>query len=154
VSSHLTRYRTLARALDSRFRVPGTPVRFGWDAIIGLIPGAGDAIGGLLGGYGLYVAARLGASPVILARMFLNLGIDLAVGAIPLLGDLFDLAWRGNLRNLALLEQWLEHPRKARRQSTVVFLVLFGALAGLAFLGIWLSLRVLGWLLGGWSSPA
>lgn len=148
MSSHLTRYRALAQALDSRFKVPGVPVRFGWDAIIGLIPGAGDAISGLLGGYGLYVAVQLGASPVILARMFLNLGIDLAVGAIPLLGDLFDVVWRGNLRNLALLEQWLEQPQKTRRQSTVVFLVLFGALTGLAFLGIWLSLRVIGALLG------
>src|SRR5512147_2613425 len=105
--SPLDRYRTLATAFDARFRIPGTPIRFGWDAVLGLIPGAGDAIGGLVAGYGLWVGARLGAPWVVLGRMLFNLAVDVLVGAVPLAGDLFDIGWRGNLRNLALLERWV-----------------------------------------------
>jgi len=143
VQPHLDRYRTLARALDARFGVPGTPFRFGWDALLGLVPGAGDAIGGLLGGYGLYVGARLGVPWIILARMLLNLAVDLVAGAVPVAGDVFDVAWRGNLRNLALLERWLEQPHETRSRSIVLLLALFGVLAGLAALALWFAL----WLL-------
>ena len=144
---HLDGYRRLARALDSRFHIPGTPFRFGWDAVLGLVPGAGDAIGGLLGGYGLYVGTRLGAPWIVLARMFFNLAVDLLVGALPVAGDVFDIAWRGNLRNLALLERWLERPHETRSRSIALFLGLFGVLAGLAMLalgfGLWLLRTIL-----------
>lgn len=143
VQPHLDRYRTLAHALDARFGVPGTPFRFGWDALLGLVPGAGDAIGGLLGGYGLYVGARLGVPWIILARMLLNLAVDLVAGAVPVAGDIFDVAWRGNLRNLALLERWLEQPHETRSRSLVLLLALLGVLAGLAALALWFAL----WLL-------
>lgn len=116
----LDRYRALAQALDSRFRIPGTPVRFGWDALIGLVPGLGDAAGGLLGAYGLWTAHQLGAPAPVLLRMLLNLVVDLGIGAIPLLGDLFDIVWKGNLRNLALLQRWLERPHQTRRRSGVL----------------------------------
>jgi hypothetical protein len=137
---HLQRYQKLARSLDARFRIPGTPFRFGWDAILGLIPGVGDAAGGLLGSYGLYVATRLGAPWVVLARMLLNLALDLVIGSLPVAGDLFDFAWRGNLRNLALLERWLERPHQTRQQSVTLFLALFATLAGLGVLALWFSL--------------
>jgi Domain of unknown function (DUF4112) len=143
MNHHLTRYRSLARALDARFRIPGTPVRFGWDAVLGLVPGVGDAIAGLLGGYGLYVGTKLGAPWIVLARMLLNLAVDLLVGSVPVAGDIFDVAWRGNLRNLALLERWLERPHETRSRSAALFLALFGVLAGLAGLVLWFSL----WLL-------
>lgn len=140
---HLQRYRTLAQALDARFRIPGTPFRFGWDAILGLIPGAGDALGGLIGSYGLYVAIRLGAPWVVLARMLFNLALDVAIGSLPVAGDLFDFAWRGNLRNLALLDRWLDRPHETRKRSVALFVALFAVLAGLGMLALWFSL----WLL-------
>ena len=140
---HLARYRALAQSLDARFRIPGTQFRFGWDAIIGLVPGAGDTLGALLGSYGLYVGARLGAPPVILLRMLLNLALDLTLGAVPVAGDLFDFAWRSNLRNVALLERWLERPHETRRRSAALLLLLFGILVALCLLSLWFTL----WLL-------
>ncbi len=132
MSHELERYRRLAGQLDSRFRLPGTSIRFGWDAILGLLPGLGDAAGGLVGGYGLLVGWRLGAPPGVLLRMLLNLALDLGIGSVPLLGDLFDLAWRNNLRNVALLERWLAEPHDTARRSTTL---LWGLLAAVALLG-------------------
>ncbi len=120
-STQLRRFQSIAVALDARWRIPGTPLRFGWDAVIGLIPGLGDAIAGAVGSYGLYAGWRLGAPPVILGRMLLNLALETVIGTIPLLGDLFDLGFQGNLRNLRLLERWLEQPTAARRASRWLF---------------------------------
>ncbi len=140
---HLERYRTLATALDAKFRIPFTPIRFGWDAIIGLIPGIGDAAGGLIGAYGLWVGTRLGAPLVVLARMLANLLIDIAAGAFPLLGDMFDVAWRGNLRNLALLERWVEQPRQTRQRSVMLFAGLVGLLLIAGLGAVWIGWQIL-----------
>lgn len=143
----LERYRALASALDSRFRIPGTPVRFGWDALIGLVPGLGDAAGGLLGAYGLWTAHRLGAPTSILLRMLLNLGVDVGLGTIPVLGDLFDVVWKGNQRNLALLERWLEQPHQTRRQSgmllATILLVLLLLILAAGYAAVWLATALL-----------
>lgn len=104
--------RQLADWLDTRFAIPGTNIRFGFDSIIGLIPGIGDAITTVLGAYILVRARELGAPSLLLARMGLNLAIDMLVGAIPILGDIFDLAFKSHLRNVRLLLRWLE--REAR----------------------------------------
>src|SRR5687767_8986818 len=96
--------RQLARLLDSAVRIPGTNIRVGLDALLGLIPGIGDAIGAALSGYIVLAAAKLGLPKSVLARMVLNLGIDTAVGAVPILGDLFDVAFRANTRNIALID--------------------------------------------------
>jgi hypothetical protein len=95
----------LARWLDNAFRVPGLGVRFGWDAILGLIPGLGDAATSVVSLYILRRAQQLGASRATLARMGLNVALDAVVGTLPLVGDLFDLYWKANLRNAALLER-------------------------------------------------
>jgi hypothetical protein len=132
----LRRYSQLAYLLDRAFSVPGTRLRFGIDPLIGLFPGIGDAITSILGAYGLWVARQLGAPVSIQMRMLTNLLLDAAIGAIPLLGDLFDFAFKSNTRNLALLEAWLNQPRKVQRGSIVLlagsllvlFAVVFGAL--------------------------
>jgi hypothetical protein len=135
----LARYTALAKAYDSQFRVPGTPIRFGWDALIGLFPGFGDAAGGLLGAYGLLVGWRLGAPPAVLGRMLFTVAVDVAGGAVPALGDLFDIAWRSNSRNAALLARWLEQPGEVRRQSLALGLALVACLLLLAAAAVWLA---------------
>ncbi len=101
----LSRLRTLAQLQDSRFRLLG--IRFGWDSIIGLIPGVGDTVTTALATYVVVEAARLGAPRTLLARMGLNVAIDLVLGATPLIGDLADVAFKANLRNVDLLERHL-----------------------------------------------
>ena len=106
-AARLARLRWLARLMDARFVLPGTRFRFGLDAVVGLAPGVGDAALGALSLYFVWEARKLGAPPALLARMLGNVAIDVAGGAVPVLGDLFDAAFKANLRNVALLEGWL-----------------------------------------------
>jgi hypothetical protein len=104
---HLRRYSVIARLLDAQFGVPLTKWRFGLDGVLGLVPGVGDVATALVGAYGLVVAYKLGAPASIHARMVLNLLIDAGVGTIPIAGDLFDFAFKANIRNEQLLMKWL-----------------------------------------------
>ncbi len=101
------RIRALAQLLDNAIPIPGTSWRFGFDAIVGLIPVAGDLIGGVLSGYIILEAARAEVRTLTLVRMLVNVGIDTLVGTVPALGDLFDVAWKANVKNVALLERHL-----------------------------------------------
>src|SRR5690349_12479139 len=105
--ARLKRVRILSRLLDEQFRIPGTTQRIGLDGLLGLIPGVGDAAGAILSAYILYEAIRLGAPTSVLLRMGVNLGIDAVVGAIPVAGDIFDVAWKANKKNAALLHAYL-----------------------------------------------
>ncbi len=125
----LRRARTLARALDSAVRIPGTGIGVGLDPIIGLIPGVGDIAGGVLSGYIVLVAVRAGAPSSVVARMVSNVALDSLIGALPLVGDLFDVGWKANTRNVALLQQHVEQPAAARRASRVTVAVLLAVLA-------------------------
>jgi hypothetical protein len=91
--------------LDSRFQVPGTGFRFGLDPILGLVPGLGDAVTPLFSSLVILQGVRMGIPRVVQARMVLNVFIDMIVGFVPFVGDLFDFAWRSNTRNLQLLER-------------------------------------------------
>jgi len=140
------RLTALARALDSAVRIPGTNVRFGLDAVIGLVPGVGDLAGAALAGYIVLAAAHEGASATLLARMLLNVAIDTVLGSVPVLGDLFDVAWRANLRNVGLLERHVADPAGTRAASRgVVLAVLLGLVLLLAagLVAAWLALRAL-----------
>lgn len=123
-AEHYRRYRMLAQLLDQAVRVPGTRVGLGLDFLLGLVPGAGDLAGTALASYGLWVAQRLGAPRSLLVRMAGNIAIDTIVGAVPVLGDLFDLAWKSNVRNLALLDRWLDEPVRTRRASRALVFAL------------------------------
>lgn len=103
----LERTRRLARLLDSRFRVPGTRLRFGLDPLLGLVPGVGDLVSAALSLDTLLAARRLDVPRGIQGRMVMNLAADLLLGSLPLVGDLFDFVFRANRRNLALLERHL-----------------------------------------------
>jgi len=128
------RLRRLARELDARWNVPGTPIRFGWDAVLGLVPGLGDAVPLLLGAAVPLVAARLGVPAPVVARMVANLAIDALVGTMPLLGDAFDVVWRAHRRNVRLLEAALADPHRAGRRSTAWWLLGIGLVAGVVLL--------------------
>jgi hypothetical protein len=118
----------LSRLLDSAFVIPGTRYRFGLDALIGLVPGLGDAISAFFSGYIILQASRLGAPKSVVTRMIANVAIDTAVGWVPVLGDLFDVAWKANLKNMALLESHVRQPSAARAGSRKALLLLSGVL--------------------------
>lgn len=103
----LARLGRLAHLLDTAVRIPGTGIRFGADSIVGLAPGVGDALTGLLSAYIVAEAWRLGLPRRKILRMALNVGLDSTVGAVPILGDLFDLAFKSNRRNLRIIEEHL-----------------------------------------------
>lgn len=132
----------LARLMDAQFRVPGTNFRFGLDAIIGLIPGGGDLSTFAVSGYMLWVMAQNGASGYVLARMVLNVLLDTIIGSIPLIGDVFDMFYKSNMRNLRLMQ---EHYREGRHRGSAwkvivpVLIVLFLIIVCV----IWLTYRLL-----------
>lgn len=95
----------MARLLDSAVPVPGTSFRFGLDPILGLVPGFGDIVSPLFTVGIIWQARDLGVPRVVMMRMIINVALDTLVGLVPILGDLFDFAWKSNNMNLALLEQ-------------------------------------------------
>ena len=104
----LVRLEALAKLMDGAFVIPGTNTPIGLDGIIGLIPGIGDAISGLISGYLIWEARKLGVSRWTLARMAGNTLLDTTIGAIPLAGDVFDVMFRANMKNMSLLRRHLE----------------------------------------------
>jgi hypothetical protein len=104
----LARIDWLATFMDTAFFLPGTNIRFGADAIIGLVPGIGDLMTTAISSYIVYEAHRIGAPKHVIARMVGNVALDGVVGAVPLLGDVFDVAFRANRRNIELLRKYLE----------------------------------------------
>src|SRR5690606_12235587 len=109
----------LGHWLDRVIRLPGN-VRIGLDGLIGLIPGIGDAAGAIMGFYIVSRASSLGLPKAVLARMLLNVGVDTIVGAVPLLGDLFDFAFKANTRNIELMRRALADTQHEKRTSALV----------------------------------
>ena len=105
--ARLSRIRWLSYLLDERFRIPGTSQRIGLDGLLGLLPGVGDTVGTLLSTYILFEAAQIGVPRSTLLRMIANIALDTVVGAIPVVGDIFDVAWKANKKNVALLNAYI-----------------------------------------------
>lgn len=134
-----TRRRTeaLARLLDSAIGIPGTRIRFGLDALIGLIPGVGDVLGFVLGAWFLVEGLRVGAPSGLLARMAGNLAIDALAGFVPLIGDLVDIGFKANRRNAALLGAHLDRlegrapPPPQRNSRAATLAVILAAVAAI-----------------------
>ena len=106
-AARLRRIRRLAWLVDGAFRLPGTRFRFGLNSVIGVVPGAGDAVLGVLSAYIIYEAAQLGVPRHKLAQMAGNVALEVIGGSVPILGDLFDMALKANLRNIRILETHL-----------------------------------------------
>jgi len=150
-SGTLIQLRRATTLLDDGLRVPGTSFRFGLDPILGLVPGVGDAAGAALSASIIATAVRTGVSRFTLLRMATNVAVDAAIGVVPILGDLFDAAWKANRRNLDLLERHAVAPpeaERADRRFIVVVLVSLGLLClALIVAGALLSVAILRLLL-------
>ncbi len=106
-AARLRRLRRIAWLVDGAFRIPGLRFRFGLNSLIGLVPGGGDAVLGVVSLYIVYEAHRLGLPRAKLMQMLGNVALEVGVGSIPILGDLFDMTLKANLRNIAILERHL-----------------------------------------------
>jgi hypothetical protein len=147
----LFRDRTLQKLenlLDEAFRVPGTGIRFGVDGIIGLVPGVGDVLAGLLSLIIPIAAWIRGVPYVTLVRMAANLGIGVLVGSIPLFGDIFVIFWKVNRRNYLLLRRHLDEPRRHTASDWVFLLLLISGLALVFAIPLALVVWFLVWLFG------
>ena len=120
----IARLEALSRLLDSAFQIPGTNQRVGIDAVLGLVPGIGDLVSTALASYIIWEARQLGLPRWKIARMIGNVALDTTVGAIPLAGDLFDVAFKANRRNMKILRDHLERtgglPRTIEGQAVRV----------------------------------
>jgi hypothetical protein len=110
----LARLEALANLLDTAILIPGTNIRFGIDAIIGLVPGVGDIVTTALSLYIVREARALGAPRHLLLRMIGNVAVDGMVGVVPLAGDVLDVMWRANRRNMELLRTWMQKQERGR----------------------------------------
>ena len=137
----------LAHLLDDCFRIPGTPIRFGLDGLIGLIPGLGDVLAGLASCILIFAAWMRGVPYVALVRMLVNLGLDVVIGAIPFLGDAFDIAWKANRRNYALLTRHLRQPHRHTWKDFAFLLFLAAMLLAIFAAPVILLLWIAAWLL-------
>jgi hypothetical protein len=137
------RYASVSRVLDDLVPVPGTNQRIGLDPVIGLVPWVGDLLSAGVGLWLIAEAARFRIPTVVLVRMLLNTLVDLAVGAIPIIGDLFDVVSRSNSRNLALFRRHATDPGASTTGHTAFLAGLLLIVVGL----VWLMASAIGWLL-------
>ena len=133
----------VAALLDDMFRIPGTSVRFGLDAVIGWIPGIGDAMAGIASFFIVFAAWRRGAPRVTLTRMTVNVALETALGAIPVVGDVFHVFWKANRRNYKLLIREREEPgANTRRDWMFLGIILFAVIAAVG-----IPIGILIWIL-------
>ena len=136
----------LAEWMDSVFEIPGLGIRFGFDALIGLIPGLGDTLTTLVSLYILGAARRYGVPRITMVRMAANIALDYVLGAVPLAGDVFDVYWKANLRNVALLRRHLlATPAEERRARSGDWLFVAGLMMLLLTLAV--GAVTIAWLL-------
>ena len=138
--------RSLEVLLDEAFRIPGTQFRFGIDGLIGLVPGIGDVIAGVMSLVIPLAAWMRGAPYVMLVRMTLNLGIGVLVGSIPFLGDAFDMVWKPNRRNFRLLQRHLRAPRRHGWRDWAFLLLLSAGLMLVFALPILVFIWAVAWI--------
>jgi hypothetical protein len=116
-ADRLAQAKWLAQMMDSNFRIPGTPLRFGWDSVLGLFPGVGDVLTSAISLLILHHAWETKAPAHVLARMMGNVAIDFVLGIVPVVGDLFDFVFKANRKNALLLERHLT--RQAEKQRVI-----------------------------------
>lgn len=138
--------RQLAELLDNRFTIPNTSIRFGIDPVIGLVPGIGDWIGGAISIYYLVMVGIKGGKASVLGRVFLNILLDVLIGSIPVLGEIFDVYWKANIRNAKILRELEENPAKTTSESKfwiwMLLIQLIAVIIALLMLLIWVITEI------------
>jgi len=144
---HTNSVNYIADLLDSRCKIPGTRIKFGIDPILGLIPGVGDWFGGMLSIYFMIEAFRAGGGLSVVLRIFLNIILDIIIGSIPLIGEVFDVAWKANRRNAKLIQNLHTEQKKTEKRSKwfvgLVIVLLTGIILGLIVTVVWLIAQLL-----------
>jgi hypothetical protein len=140
---HVDRLNRLAWLLDNSIRVPGTNYHIGLDPLIGLVPGIGDAAGALLSMVIVSEAARLGLPATILARMGLNVALEVLIGSIPIIGDVFDMTWKANARNARLFERYTTSSKKTITSSKIMIFFIMLIFAFISVLSIYVGFLIL-----------
>lgn len=134
----------LSYYLDQFFRIPGTDIRFGIEPIIGfLLPGAGDALAAVISAYIVFASVRYGLPKIVIGRMVFNVAADYVLGSLPLIGDLFDFAFKANQKNLDLLNKHASRQHRVSFGDWAWLVVLFGILGALILGGVLLLITVL-----------
>ncbi len=139
----------LAWLLDNCFKIPGTKWRFGLEAILGLVPGAGDIISGLMGLFLLLRAFQFKLPKIVIVRMLVNSLLDFTIGTIPFLGDAFDFVYKANTRNMQLFHQYAEAPLKSTNRHWMFIAVVIAAFLGLSFTVLLVMIWAISRLFGG-----
>jgi hypothetical protein len=143
--SRINKLRRLSKVMDNAIAIPGTKFRFGLDPIFGLLPGGGDTITGGLSAYIVVEAARMGLPREILYKMVGNILIDSFAGAVPIIGDLFDVGWKSNVKNIELLEKHLEIAEDSKSNTLfIIGLIILLTIIILGFAAI--TVFTVGWL--------
>ncbi|MEZ2232367.1 DUF4112 domain-containing protein [Microcoleus sp.] len=143
----LRRLRRISNLLDNAIPIPGTKYRIGLDPILGLIPGGGDLISSIFAGYIVFKSAQMGVPQETLVKMAANIVFDTVAGTVPVAGDLLDVAWKANVKNIELLDAHLGSPEPAGKKADWLFVA--ALLLGLALIVagvIFLSVLFFGWV--------
>ncbi|NET59629.1 MAG: DUF4112 domain-containing protein [Symploca sp. SIO2E6] len=146
--STLRHLRQLSHLLDNAIPIPGTPYRFGLDPILGLLPGGGDFLSTIFSAYIVFKAAQIGISRSLLQQMVLNILVDTLSGTVPFLGDLVDVAWKANVKNIKLLEEHWDVPQAPQKTDWWFLVLLLGGLFLIMMVVVAISVTILGWLVG------
>lgn len=141
VDAKARRVKKIAKLLDSNFRIG--PFKFGWDAILGLLPGVGDSVASLVSTFIVYEAVNKNMSRPTIIRMIINILIDSVVGSIPLVGDFTDVFWKANERNAQLFENELKHPKPSSRNSAFWLILMGVGMVAAIILSVYLPLKLL-----------
>ena len=146
--AHLRRIRQISHLLDNAIGIPGTKYRIGIDPILGIVPGGGDFVAMVFSAYMIVTAAQMGVSQEKLVQMVSNVIVDTFAGTVPVVGDLFDVAWKSNIKNLALLEEHLGSPQTGTAVNWWFVVAILAGLFLIMLAIVSLSVLIISWLVG------
>jgi hypothetical protein len=145
-TASLRRIRQISHLLDNAIPIPGTRYRIGLDPILGLIPGGGDLVGSIFSGYVVFKSAQMGVPQEVLVKMAANIVFDTVAGTVPVAGDLLDVAWKANVKNIELLDAHLGSPVPSKKADWLFVAALLLGLMLIIGGMIFLSFMLFGWL--------